>query len=70
MTALPVIDLAAEASEACVQAVPGAVFLHLRRTEGERVVRRMFVEMSLQEARELAGDLQAGIHLAERRLRG
>lgn len=70
MTASPVIDFAAEASEACVQSAPGAVFLQLRRTEGDRVVRRMFVELSLQEARELAGDLQACIHQAERRLRG
>lgn len=69
MTTSPVIDLAAEASEACVQAAPGAVFVQLRRTEGDRVVRRMFVEMTLQEARELAGDLQACIRQAERSLR-
>jgi hypothetical protein len=70
MTASPVIDLAAEANEACVQPVPGAVFLRLRRTEGDKVVRRMFIEMTPQEARDLARDLQAGIRQAERPLRG
>ncbi len=69
MTATPVIDLAAEASEVCVQPAPGSVFLHLRRTEGNRVVRRMFLEMTLQEARELAGDLELCIRQSELRLR-
>jgi 3-mercaptopyruvate sulfurtransferase SseA len=70
MPALPVIGLAAEANEACVQAVPGAVFLRLRRTESDTVVRHMFVEMTLTEARELAADLHACIRQAETRLRG
>ncbi len=70
MTAAPVIDLAAEANEACLQAVPGAVFLQLRRTEGTKVVRRMFVEMTPHEARDLARDLHASIRQAERPLRG
>ncbi len=70
MTAVPVIDLAAEANGACVQAVPGAVFLQLRRAEGATVVRRMFIEMTLHEARDLARDLNASICQAERFLRG
>lgn len=70
MTNPPVIDLAAEANEACVQPVPGAVFLQLRRTEGDTVVRRMFIELTVQEARDLARDLRTGISHAERPLRG
>lgn len=69
MTAAPVIDLAAEANETCVQAVPGAVFLRLRRTEGKAVVRRMFIELTPGEARDLARDLQASVRQAERPLR-
>jgi hypothetical protein len=65
----PVIDIAAEANEACVQAVPGAVFLRLRRVDGSTVLRRMFVEMTLQEARDLVRDMQAAIRQAERGLR-
>jgi len=68
MTVSSGIDFAAEANEACVQAVPGAVFLRLRRIEADTVVRRMFVELTLSEARELAGELQAGIRQAERRM--
>ena len=65
----PVIDFSAEANEVCVQAVPGAVFLRLRRAEGEAVVRRMFIEMTPQEARDLVRELQASVRVAERRMR-
>ena len=68
MTVSPSVDFAAEANEACVQAVPGAVFLRLRRTEADTVVRRMFVELTLPEARELARELHECIRQAERRL--
>ena len=70
MTTSPVIDLAAEATEACVQAVPGAIFLRLRRSEGDTVVRRMFIEMTPAETRDLVRDLQASLREAERSLRG
>ena len=69
MSASPVIDLAAEANEACVQAVPGAVFLRLRRADGASVLRRMFVELTLEEARDLVRDMQAAIRVAERGLK-
>jgi hypothetical protein len=69
MSTSPVIDLAAEANEACVLAAPGAVFLRLRRSEGDRVVRRMFVEMTPLQARELARDLHVAIRQAERPMR-
>lgn len=68
MIPAPVVDFAAEANETCVQAVPGAVFLRLRHTEGDFVARRMFVEMTPHEARELVRDLQTCINQAERRL--
>ena len=68
MTALPVLDLTAEANEVGVQTAPGAVFLQLRRTEGGAAQRLMFVELTLLEARELVGDLQACIRQAEHRL--
>jgi hypothetical protein len=67
MSVSPAIDLTAEADEACVQAVPGAVFVRLRRRLAEQSVRRMFVELTPQEARRLARDLQACIRQAERR---
>ena len=70
MTAPPTIDLAAEANEVWAHPVPGAVFLRLRRAIGERVERRMFVELAPQEARALVRDLQAAIREAERRLHG
>jgi len=62
---IPVVDLIAEASEACVQAVPGAVFLRLRHMQDNTVLRRMFVEMTPNEARLLVDDLQVCIEQAE-----
>ena len=69
MPTIPAVDLAAEANETCVQAVPGAVFLRLRRTESDTVVRRMFVELTLQEARDLRRELLLCIRQAELGLR-
>jgi hypothetical protein len=46
----PVIDLEAEADQIAIQAVPGAVFIRLRREREDGSFRRMFVEMSLTEA--------------------
>ena len=67
MSVSPAMDLTAEADEACVQAVPGAVFVRLRRSLTEHSVRRMFVELTPQQARMLARDLQACIRQAESR---
>ena len=69
MSTSPVIDLNSEANEACVQAVPGAVFLRLRRLDAGAVVRRMFVEMTPRQARAFARELQSCIRRAERELR-
>ncbi|CAH2600205.1 conserved protein of unknown function [Rhodovastum atsumiense] len=66
MTVAPIFDFDAEANEACVQAVPGAVFLRLRRNVGGDILRRMFVEMTPQQARALSRDLQSCIRKAER----
>src|SRR5271163_697511 len=41
----PVIDVDAEADQLAIQAVPGAVFLRLRREREDGSFRRMFVEM-------------------------
>jgi hypothetical protein len=60
----PVIDFDAEASEVSVQAVPGAVFLRLRRERADGTIRRMFVEMTLGEANALKRELSACIRVA------
>ena len=44
----PVID--AEADQLAVQAVPGAVFLRLRREREDGSFRRMFVELTVDQA--------------------
>ena len=46
----PVIDVDAEADQFAIQAVPGAVFLRLRREREDGSFRRMFVEMTVNEA--------------------
>jgi hypothetical protein len=69
MAALPDLDLAAEANDVCVQSVPGAVFVRLRHVEADDVVRRMFVELTLPEAREFVRELAVSIRQAERALR-
>ena len=69
MTVYSIVDLDTEANEICVQAIPGAVFLRLRHTEDGTVVRRMFVEMNVPEARELVDELLDCVRQAERRQR-
>jgi len=58
------LDIDAEASHVSVQAVPGAVFLRLRRERESQVLRRMFVELTLDEAQLLYRELAACIGLA------
>ncbi len=47
---VPVLDLDAEASQVSVQAVPGAIFLRLKRERSDGTTRRMFVELAIGEA--------------------
>ena len=61
----PVLDLDTEASQISVQAVPGAIFIRLRRDRPDGSVRRMFVEMSVEEALALSRELKASIGVAE-----
>jgi len=58
------IDTHAEASHISVQAVPGAVFIRLRREQAGEVFRRMFVELSVEEARELRRELDGCLSVA------
>lgn len=53
----PVIDVDAEADQLAVQAVPGAVFLRLRREREDGSFRRMFAEMTVDEAVAFRGEL-------------
>jgi hypothetical protein len=46
----PVIDVDAEADQLAIQAVPGAVFLRLRKEREDGSFRRMFVEMTVDQA--------------------
>jgi len=60
----PVIDVDAEANQVSVQAVPGAVFLRLRRDRPDGTVRRMFAELSVGEAMAIRRELDACIRAA------
>ncbi len=60
----PVIDIDAEATQVSVQAVPGAIFLRLRRERSDGTVRRMFVEMTVAETFHLKSELDACIQVA------
>lgn len=59
---LPELD--AEASQVSVQAVPGAVFLRLRRDRNDGTVRRMFIELGVGDALALRRELDYVINLA------
>jgi hypothetical protein len=59
-----VLDLDAEASHVSVQAVPGAIFLRLRRERADGSVRRMFVELTVGEAIGLRRELDKVIGVA------
>ncbi len=60
----PVIDVDAEADQLAIQAVPGAVFLRLRREREDGSFRRMFVEMTVDEAIAFRGELDLCIEAA------
>lgn len=62
--AVPVLDLATEATAVSVQAVPGAVFLRLKHERADSPVRRMFVELTIGEAVALRRELDAVIGIA------
>jgi hypothetical protein len=61
---VPTIDLDTEANQSSVQAVPGAVFVRLRRDRPDGTVRRMFVELSVGEAIAVRRELEACIRAA------
>jgi hypothetical protein len=60
----PVLDNDAEADHVSVQAVPGAVFLRMRRERADGSIRRMFIEMTLTEALVLRRELGAMTRIA------
>lgn len=62
--AVPVLDLATEATALSVQAVPGAVFLRLKHERAQTPARRMFVELTIGEAVALRRELDVVIGVA------
>ncbi|HEY5300753.1 MAG TPA: hypothetical protein VIJ55_08765 [Acetobacteraceae bacterium] len=60
----PFLDLNTEASVISVQAVPGAVFLRLKRDHSDGSARRMFVELTIAEALVLRQELDYVIGIA------
>ena len=46
----PVLDFDTEATHIAVQAVPGAVFLRVRREWSDATIRRMFIALTIDEA--------------------
>lgn len=62
--AVPLLDLDTEASMISVQAVPGAVFLRLKRERSDGTARRMFIELTVGEAVTLRRELDFVIGIA------
>ena len=60
----PVLDLDAEATHVAVQAVPGAVFVRLRREREDSTSRRMFIELTVTEALALRREIDLAIDAA------
>jgi hypothetical protein len=60
----PVIDVDAEADQLAIQAVPGAIFLRLRKEREDGSFRRMFVEMTVDQAVALREELELCIEAA------
>ncbi len=60
-SAVPVLDLDTEANALSVQAVPGAIFLRLKRERLDGTARRMFVELTVGEAVALRRELNSVI---------
>jgi hypothetical protein len=59
--AIPVLDLDTEANALSIQAVPGAVFLRLKRERHDGTARRMFVELTVGQAVALRQELDSVI---------
>ena len=65
MRELPALfDFNAEASEVDIQPGPGVVFLRMQRERRGRVLRRMFVELTVGEALVLRRELDEKIGIA------
>ena len=60
-SAAPALDLDAEANALSIQAVPGAVFLRLKRERWDGSARRMFVELTVSQAIALRQELDSVI---------
>ena len=60
-SAVPVLDLDTEANILSIQAVPGAVFLRLKRERTDASARRMFVELTVGQAVALRRELDSVI---------
>jgi hypothetical protein len=58
-SAVPVLDLDTEANALSIQAVPGAVFLRLKRERADGTARRMFVELTVGQAAALRQELDS-----------
>ncbi len=62
--AAPLLDFDTEAGVVSVQAVPGAVFLRLKRNRSNGGARRMFIELTVGEAVALRRELDCVIGIA------
>jgi hypothetical protein len=60
-SAVPVLDLDTESNILSIQAVPGAVFLRLKREYTDGSARRMFVELTVGQAVALRRELDSVI---------
>ena len=60
----PVIDVDAEADQLAIQSVPGAIFLRLRKEREDGSFRRMFVEMTVDQAVAFRDELELCIEAA------
>lgn len=57
-------ELEGEANQVSVQAVPGAVFLRLKRERGDGTAHRMFIELGIGDALALRRELDYVINVA------
>jgi hypothetical protein len=64
-SAAPVLDLDTEANALSIQAVPGAVFLRLKRERADGTARRMFVELTVPQALALRRELDSVIAVSD-----
>lgn len=53
-----VVSIGCEANQVGVQPSPGAVFIKLRRKQGEQTTRSMFIELTIAEASRFLHDLE------------